>query len=54
MYPDHLIYDELKRQRNEWQPEPLELPLYIPNYEPRREQNENEIESEPNIIIIDM
>ncbi|MBA2665297.1 MAG: hypothetical protein H0U74_23615 [Bradymonadaceae bacterium] len=57
MLPEHLIYDELKRQRSEWQPEALELPLYIPDYEPRRErehESEEETESERGVIIIDM
>ncbi|MFU8803354.1 MAG: hypothetical protein ACNA8W_06055 [Bradymonadaceae bacterium] len=57
MLHEDLIYDEFIRRRDgEWQPEALELPLYIPTYEPRQEQEEDE-ESAPGkngVIIIDM
>lgn len=57
MLPEDLIYDELKRQREgQWQPEALELPLYIPAYEPRHEREEEEESSSDKrgVIIIDM
>lgn len=55
MLPEHLIYDELKRQREEWQPEALELPLYIPEHEPHRDDEcEEEHDDGHGVIIIDM
>jgi len=60
MIPDYLIYDELKRRREEtqWEPEPLHLPLYSPdNYEkskPETDSDKDQTESERGIVIIDM
>jgi hypothetical protein len=58
MIPDYLIYDELKRRREEtqWEPEPLHLPLYSPeNYEKAiPESDKDQTESERGIVIIDM
>lgn len=55
MLSEHIIYDELKRERSgEWQPEALWLPLYIPRNEPK-EMEEVEEESRPRgVLIIDM
>jgi len=58
--PDYLIYDEIKRRREKeaWQPERLEMPLYRP--EIRRdplddeEDGDEEHKSERGIFIIDM
>ncbi len=58
MIPDYLIYDELKRRREDtqWEPEPLHLPLYSPdNYEKTTpESDKDQTESERGIVIIDM
>lgn len=56
--PEYLIIDEIKRKKQEkaWEPEPLHLPLYIPNWPPKKEDKE---EQEPkdqgsHVIIIEM
>lgn len=57
MIPDYLIYDELKRQRNEdeWQPERLELPLYVPHSLEEEPQAEDESDDgSRGVVIIDM
>jgi hypothetical protein len=57
MLPEDLIYDEFKRQREgQWQPEALELPLYVPTHEPRRQRDEEdeEVTDRRGVIIIDM
>ena len=56
MLPEHIIYDELKRERSgEWQPEALRLPLYVPRYEPEETPADVDEESQPRgVIIIDM
>ena len=56
MLPEHIIYDELKRERSgEWQPEALRLPLYVPRYEAEETSEGVEEESQPRgVIIIDM
>ena len=51
---DHIVYDELKRQRKgEWQPEALRLPLYTPRYE-EEESVEEETTPSRGVIVIDM
>lgn len=58
MIPDYLIYDEIKRRRereNEWEPEPLRLPLYAPEFPEREEEEEKkDDDSSRGVIIIDM
>lgn len=58
MIPDYLIYDEIQRRREqerEWEPEPLQLPLYAPELPERREDDEEEDESPSRgVVIIDM
>jgi len=54
MIPDYLIIDEIRRrQQDQWQPEPLRLPLYVPHW-PKEEEDEEEDESSSRVIIIDM
>lgn len=57
MYPDVLIYDEIKRrQQKEWEPVPLELPLYQPYWPDPKDKEELEEEEpvERGVVIIDM
>jgi len=56
MLPEHIIYDELKRERaGEWQPEALRLPLHIPQTETDDHSEEAEEDSSGRgVIIIDM
>lgn len=58
MIPDYLIYDELKRRREEaeWEPEPLHLPLYSPEIMemPRQDDDEAPEDADRGVIIIDM
>ena len=55
---DHIVYDELKRrrqQREEWQPEALRLPLHKPRYEDEAHSEESDEEtSDRGVLIIDM
>lgn len=58
MYPDYLIYDEIKRkQQDAWEPVPLHVPLYMP-YWPESEDEEGEDdkgeEKKGGVVIIDM
>ena len=56
MIPDYLIYDELQRRNErEWEPEPLQLPLYAPEMGEERD-DDSEVEESPSrgVIIIDM
>ena len=54
MIPDYLIIEEIRRrQQDTWEPEPLRLPLYTPQY-PERQADEEEEESKSRVIIIDM
>ena len=54
MLPEHIIYDEMKRHRDEeWQPEALRLPLHPPPV--REERQEEEVkERQRGVLIIDM
>lgn len=55
MLPEHIIYDELKRERSgEWQPEALRLPLYVPRYEEEDRSEETEETPRRGVLIIDM
>ncbi|MEZ4460476.1 MAG: hypothetical protein R3E66_12280 [bacterium] len=60
MIPDYLIYDELKRRREEaeWEPQPLHLPLYSPEIleAPRYEEDDTtpDSDSDRGVVIIDM
>ena len=57
MYPDYLVYDEIKRrENNQWEPVPLELPLYQPYWpEPDvEEEDEEDGKSDRGVIIIDL
>lgn len=57
MIPDYLIYDELKRRREEmeWEPEPLHLPLYSPDVVERPElEEESRGDLDRGVVIIDM
>ncbi|MFA5624363.1 MAG: hypothetical protein WC966_04835 [Bradymonadales bacterium] len=56
MIPDYLIIDEIRRRRERaWEPEPLHLPLYVPDAypEPHREDRPEPTPSN-GVIIIDM
>ena len=56
MIPDYLIIEEIRRrQEDRWEPEPLQLPLYVPHY-PQSHQDEEEGDEKPGsrVIIIDM
>lgn len=56
MYPDYLIYDEIKRREQDaWEPVPLQIPLYMP-YMPEEEDAERDEEKKEDrgVIIIDM
>ncbi len=54
MLPEHIIYDELKRERaGEWQPEALRLPLHVPQRHDTEEKEEAEDRSR-GVLIIDM
>lgn len=62
--PDYLIYDEIKQRREKeaWQPDYLELPLYrpeMPAHAPREDQPDadeprREPSSDRGVMIIDM
>lgn len=55
MLPEHIIYDELKRERSgEWQPEALRLPLYVPRSEPEQAEDADEERRPRGVLIIDM
>lgn len=56
MLPEHIIYDEMKRERDgEWQPEALRLPLHVPRHEENDSSEEAEEKSPGRgVIIIDM
>lgn len=58
MLPDeHIVYDEMTRrqQKDEWQPEALRLPLYVPQEEEEAHTEESEEDSsQRGVIIIDM
>ncbi len=56
MLPEHIIYDEMKRERaGEWQPEALRLPLHVPQTDSQEHTEESEEEtSGRGVIIIDM
>jgi hypothetical protein len=59
MIPEYLIIDEIKRRQQErsWEPEALRLPLYIPNWPPRREEEaerDTEDDAASRVIIIEM
>jgi len=55
MIPDYLIIDEIRRrQEDAWEPEPLQLPLYVPHYPQGPEEEEPEEEPSSKVIIIDM
>lgn len=55
MLPEHIIYDEIKRERSgEWQPEALRLPLYVPHYEEEERSEETEEKAYRGVLIIDM
>lgn len=55
---DHIVYDELKRrrqQREEWKPEALRLPLHVPrDVEEAHSDDVEEDSSERGVLIIDM
>jgi hypothetical protein len=57
MYPDYLVYDEIKRRESkQWEPIPLELPLYQP-YWPEKgddEEEEEDVKGERGVLIIDL
>ena len=51
--PDYLIIDEIRRrQEDQWEPEPLRLPLYVPQWPPRSEDEDSD-EPKSRVIIID-
>ena len=53
--PDYLIIDEIRRrQEDAWEPEPLQLPLYVPHLPERPEDAEESEEPISRVIIIDM
>jgi hypothetical protein len=57
MYPDYLVYDEIKRRESEkWQPIPLELPLYQPYWPDSADEGEDEEEKteDRGVLIIDL
>lgn len=55
MIPDYLIIDEIRRrQEDAWEPEPLQLPLYVPHWPQRRAEEEEAEEPASRVIIIDM
>ncbi len=57
MIPDYLIYDELIRERemdSDWQPEPLHLPVYVPNSHDEEPEVEDDDDVSRGVIIIDM
>lgn len=56
-FDDHIAYDEFKRDRNdEWQPEALRLPLYVPRPEEEEAHTEEADEDSSNrgVLIIDI
>lgn len=56
MIPDYLIIDEIKRRREKaWEPEPLHLPLYIPDrYPDGASEDQPDPKPDNGVIIIDM
>lgn len=56
--PDYLIIDEIKRREEKsWEPETLQLPLYIPSQGPeipREDRLKKERSPNNGVIIIDM
>ncbi len=60
MIPDYLIIDEIRRRRERaWEPEPLHLPIYVPECPdtPRDENTNTQKDSDKNnngVIIIDL
>jgi hypothetical protein len=60
MIPEYLIIDEIKRRKQEktWEPEPLRLPLYIPNWPPKveedRDRDRDRDDNASHVIIIEM
>lgn len=56
MIPEYLIIEEIRRREEEqWEPERLRLPLYVPQWPAQRpEQEEDEEEPGSRVIIIDM
>ncbi len=57
MVDEHIIYDELRRERkDEWQPEALRLPLYTPRTDDEEAHTEESDDESSNrgVIIIDM
>lgn len=57
MIPDYLIIDEIRRRQDEaWEPEPLQLPLYVPHWPQRApdEEESDEPTTSSRVIIIDM
>ena len=58
MIPDYLIIDEIKRrEERSWEPETLQLPLYIPNHAPEapsQDAPKKDRKPDTGVIIIDM
>lgn len=57
MYPDYLIYDEIKRRdQDAWEPVPLHLPLYMPYLpeEEDRDRDDDKKEERGGVTIIDV
>ncbi|MDX9719531.1 MAG: hypothetical protein RBU37_02205 [Myxococcota bacterium] len=53
--PDYLIIDEIRRrQEDAWEPEPLQLPLYVPHVPEHGEDEDDPDEPRSRVIIIDM